>query len=58
MVAQFGLAVGMQGIEQAFHINLINNSLLLLLVFSLSILNLEVFELCVFAIGQIDSVNI
>ena len=57
MVAQFGRAVGMQGIEQAFHINLLDNSLLLLLVFSLGILNLEVFELCVFAIGQIDSVN-
>ena len=58
MVAQFGLAVGMQGVKQAFHINLLNDSLLLLLVFSLSILNLEVFELCVFGIGQIDSVNI
>ena len=42
VVAQFGLAVGMQGIEQAFHINLFNNSLLLL-VFSLLVLNLEVF---------------
>ena len=57
MVAQFGRAVGMQGIEQAFHINLLDNSLLLL-VFSLLVLNLEVFELSVFTIGQIDSVNI